>query len=176
MLIELPIFVAVPLLGFLYRLTDELAVGGGGLLLGLGSGILAGYLITESSPAALMVGGVLLALLFADRLKTSAHRIGLGATILIVLWKGPHIVEPGHIIILTLAALGDRQLGKMKEPYSTFADTNIVLNIFLLSYVALGILTLNSIVVFVLAELTYFLGGILLGSKKRERYPAGIGP
>ncbi len=173
-LVALPL-VAFPILGFFYRLTDELAVGGGGLFLGVLCGFLAGYLITDSYPATLMLGGILLGLIFADRFHTAAHRIGLGITILMVLYLGTPIVPPLPVIALAIAHLGDRQLGRMREPYSIFADTNIVFNVLLIGYAAWGILTLNNVGTFILAEFTYLFGGILLGSKERKRYSVGIG-
>ncbi|MFQ5815446.1 MAG: hypothetical protein ACE5G7_03000 [Candidatus Hydrothermarchaeaceae archaeon] len=167
---------ALPLLGLLYRFTDELAEGGSiGLLMGALCGLLTGYLISANYPAALMLGGVLVGLLLADRFNTTVHRIGLGTAILAVLYLGTPIVPPVPTIILALASFGDQQLGGVRQPYSIFADTNIVLNVFLVGYAALGILTLNSIAAFILAELTYLLGGTLFGHKKGKRYSPGIG-
>ncbi len=167
---------ALPLIGLFYRFTDELSENGKlGLVVGAMNGLLAGYMISTSYPLALMLSGLILGLLLANRFNTSAHRLGLGIAFLAVLYLGNPIVPPLPVIALALAAVGDQSLDRVREPFSILADTNIVLNALLVGYTALGILAIDSAVALILAEVAYTIGGIPFGSKKGKRYSVGVG-
>lgn len=164
---------ALPVLGLLYRLTDELGDGKAGLMLGAFSGILTGYLISVAYPLALMLGGLTVGLLVANRIRSIAHRVGLGAAILTVLYLGNPIVPPLPLVGLAVASLSDNLLSELREPFSIFADINIVLNAVLVGYAVVGVLNLESIAALIAAELAYMVGGFVIGSQKGKRHSAG---
>jgi hypothetical protein len=150
------------LAGSLIKLTDDIADENMSINrlfaipLGLGYGLLIGYMMHIDADASLLFGGIVLGCLLAGKINSTGHYFGLAAILTVLFLYGTKL---SHMVLLiaALAAMDELESVVQIPHLNAVFDYRLILKLGILISVILDMLGLNALIILIVFDSAYLI-------------------